>query len=129
MIRMIIRRLLLAEYCRKTRKLVFAMFIWRLSSIFYLGLCVLIGQSELSTLPSVPGLLIDSPGNEVGISQALGNPIQVNKRPSFPSLSDHHGKLQSRRACNSGLPKCREPASHKILRYHFQQKDDFHKTF
>ena len=34
--------------------------------------------------------------------------MQVNKRQSFPSLSDHHGKLQSRRACNSGLPICRK---------------------
>ena len=57
----------LPEYCRKARKLVFAVFIWRLSSIFDLGLCVLIGQSELSTLPPVPGLLIDSPGYEVEV--------------------------------------------------------------
>ena len=42
---------------------------WRLSSIFDLGLCVLIGQSELSTLPPVPGLLIDSPGYEVDVTQ------------------------------------------------------------
>ena len=33
---------------------------------------------------------------------------QVNKRPSFSSLSDHHGKLQSRRTCDSDLPRCRE---------------------
>ena len=60
---MIIRRLLL---CGKARNFVFAMFIWRLSIIFDLGLCVLIGQSELSTLCPVPGLLINSPGHEVG---------------------------------------------------------------
>ena len=57
-ISLIIRRLLLQEYCRKARKLAFPMFIWRLSSIFDLGLCVLIGHSELSTLRPVPGLLI-----------------------------------------------------------------------
>ena len=34
--------------------------------------------------------------------------IQVNKQPSFLSLSDHHGKLQSRQTCNNGLPRCRE---------------------
>ena len=32
------------EYCRKARKLVFAVFIWQLSSIFDPGLFVLIGQ-------------------------------------------------------------------------------------
>ena len=37
--------------------------------------------------------------------------MKVNKRPSFPSLSDHHGKLQSRRTCNSGLPRCRKKHS------------------
>ena len=26
----------------------------------------------------------------------------------FPSLSDHHGKFQLRRTCNSGLPRCQE---------------------
>ena len=60
-----IRRLLLSRVLSKDSKVVFAMFIWRLSSIFDLGLCVLIGQSELSTLCPVPGLLIYSPGYEV----------------------------------------------------------------
>ena len=63
--RMIIRRLLL---CRKARNFVFAVFIWRFSIIFDLGLCVLIGQSELSTLCPVPGLLTNSPGYKVGQS-------------------------------------------------------------
>ena len=67
------RHLLLPKYCRKARKLVFAVFIWRLSSIFDLGLCILIGQSELSTLPPVPGLLIDSPGFEVAGSWHLAS--------------------------------------------------------
>ena len=47
------------------RNLVFEMFIWRLLSIFDLGLYVLIVQSELSALPPSPGSLIDSPRYEV----------------------------------------------------------------
>ena len=76
--RMIIRRLL---FCRKARNFVFAMFIWRLSVIFDLGLCVLIGQSELSTLCPVPRLLINSPGYEVSPEA----PIEIIK---------HHSKRQ-----------------------------------
>ena len=54
----------------------------------------------------------------VSISQALGN--QVNQRSSFLFPSVHHGKLQSRRTCNSGLPRYRESLRqclHNGLRY------------
>ena len=40
----------------------------------------------------------------VSTSQALGNPSQ--QMTIFSSLSDHHGKLQSGRTCNSGLSRC-----------------------
>ena len=58
------------------------------------------------------------------ISQALE--IPVNKRPSFLSLSNHHGKLQSRRTCYSGRPRCREAFDnvwHNGLRYNIYQLD------
>ena len=32
----------------------------------------------------------------------------TNDRLFRTALSDHHGKLRSRRTCNSGLPRCRE---------------------
>ena len=49
---------------------------------------------------------------------------QVNKRPPFPSLSDHHGKLQSRWTCNSGLPRCRKSIVwHNGLKYNIYQLD------
>ena len=32
--------------------------------------------------------------------------FRKSKSPSFPSLSDHHGKLQLRQTCDSGLPRC-----------------------
>ena len=41
-----------------------------------MGICVLIGQSELSTLCPVPGLLINSPGYEVEVWAVIfGNQI------------------------------------------------------
>ena len=54
------------------------------------------------------------------------NEIQVNKRPSFSSLSDHHGKLQSRRTCYSGLrfldvEKAFDNVWHNGLRYKIYQ--------
>ena len=50
----------------------------------------------------------------------------MNKRPSFSSLSDHHGKLQSRQTCNSGLPRCQKAFDsvwHNGLRYKIYQLD------
>ena len=61
------------------------MFIWRLSIIFDLGLCILIGQSELSTLCPVPRLLINSPGYEVE--------CQVLRLGTTISLFDHLARL------------------------------------
>ena len=90
---MTIRRLWLS---RKARKLVFAMFIWRLSSIFDLGLCVLIGQSELSTLCPVPGLLINSPGYEVGSEEHLSSAIPMTSSSRdiyFHTPSGNHKNL------------------------------------
>ena len=52
---------------------------WRLSSIFDLGLCILIGQSKLSNLPAAPGLLIDIPGYEVDTGSTLSNNQQINQ--------------------------------------------------
>ena len=47
--------------------------------IFDLGICVLIGQSELSTLCHVPGLLTNSPGYEVGVYCKIE--LLISERP------------------------------------------------
>ena len=60
-----IRRLLLCRSLSKGSKVGICNVYLAAFDFFYLGLWVLVSQSELSTLSPALGLLIDSPGYEV----------------------------------------------------------------